>query len=113
MNERDPVMGAALRAALEPRDTPGFVARVLAASVTARRPAWQWLHQWARLGIAAAVLLVLAATLLSRAAAAPPSLDAALLTSVGADGSVTTAILVADHPPDAAALFADVVGAEH
>ncbi len=54
----DPVLGAALRAALAPGDSAAFVARVM---VAANRPAapLEVLAGWSRLGIAAAVLVAL------------------------------------------------------
>ena len=54
----DPVLGAALRAALAPRNSAAFVGRVVAA---ADRPAapLDVLAGWSRLGIAAAVLAAL------------------------------------------------------
>ena len=56
----DPVLGAALRAALAPRDSAAFVRRVVAA---ADRPAapLDVLAGWSRLGIAAALLAALLA----------------------------------------------------
>ena len=54
----DPVLGAALRAALTPGDSVAFVARV---AIAANRPAapLDVLAGWSRLGIAAAVLVAL------------------------------------------------------
>ena len=54
----DPVLGAALHAALAPEDSAAFVARIL---VAANRPAapLDVLAGWSRLGIAAAVLVAL------------------------------------------------------
>ncbi|HEY6058966.1 MAG TPA: hypothetical protein VIV10_00140 [Gemmatimonadales bacterium] len=57
----DPVLGAALREALQPRDPGGavFRARVLAAAERQPVPVVDVLARWARLGIAAAVAAAL------------------------------------------------------
>lgn len=59
----DPVLGAALREALQPRDPAGgeaaFRARVLAAAERLPVPVVDVLARWARLGIAAAVAAAL------------------------------------------------------
>lgn len=57
----DPVLGAALREALQPRDPDGgaFRARVLAAAERLPVPVVDVLARWARLGIAAAVAAAL------------------------------------------------------
>lgn len=60
----DPVLGAALRRALDPGDHSAFVARVLAGADAARAAAATWdavLARWARVGVAAAVVTALAA----------------------------------------------------
>ncbi len=56
----DPVLGAALRAALAPRDAAAFVGRVVAAVDRPAAPL-EVLAAWSRLGIAAAVLAALVA----------------------------------------------------
>ena len=59
----DPVLGAALREALQPRDPAGggaaFRSRVLAAAERLPVPVVDVLARWARLGIAAAVAAAL------------------------------------------------------
>lgn len=57
----DPVLGTALREALQPRDPGGaaFRARVLAAAERLPDPVFDILARWSRLGIAAAVLAAL------------------------------------------------------
>jgi hypothetical protein len=58
----DPRLGAVLRRALEPGDHDRFVARVLARAEQLRAVSWDVvLARWARLGVAAAVLVALAA----------------------------------------------------
>ncbi len=92
----DPALGAALRAALAPRDSAAFVARVLAA---ADRPAapLDVLAGWSRLGIAAAVLAALFAGL-------------AVGRDAGSEDSATTsqdvAIIAGAEAPDAVTLLA-------
>jgi hypothetical protein len=110
----DPVLGAALKAALEPQEQTAFVARVVAGIDAARAapPAWDVLARWASRGIAAALVATLAAAFVSRALAAPTTLDEAFVVSSDPDTSVTTALLVADQPPDPGTVFAAVVGAE-
>jgi hypothetical protein len=60
-HQPDPKLGAALRAALAPADTAGFVARVVAAADRRPAPMVDVLARWARIGLAAAVLAALAA----------------------------------------------------
>ena len=58
----DPELGAALRGALDPGDSAAFVARVLARAELLQAGSWDIvLARWARVGVAAAVLVALAA----------------------------------------------------
>ena len=59
----DPVLGAALREALQPREGEGaaFRSRVLAAAKRAPVPVVDVLARWSRVGIAAAIVAALAA----------------------------------------------------
>src|SRR3989442_10789661 len=58
----DPVIGAALRRALDPGDHDRFVARVLARAEQLRTASWDAvLARWARVGVAAAMIVALAA----------------------------------------------------
>jgi hypothetical protein len=61
-HQADPVLGAALRAALAPSDSAGFVARVVAAADRQPAPMVDVLARWARMGIAAAALAALVAS---------------------------------------------------
>ena len=76
-HRHDPVLGEALRRALDPDDgdagTSAFVARVLARAAEARAPSWDLvLARWARAGVAAAILVAVAAGyLVGRAGVAP------------------------------------------
>jgi hypothetical protein len=99
----DPRLGAALRHALDAGDDAAFVARVLARAAAVRPGSWDTvLARWARLGLAAAMLVALAAgyaigrtglspsaarpsvaeTLLTRRAP-PPEVDVVLASVVG------------------------------
>ena len=96
----DPVLGAALRDALQPRDREraAFRARVLATAAQAPDPVVDVLARWSRLGIAAAIVAALAAGVLvgrtSRAAE-----PAVALSDPGA-------VIAGVQAPDAAILFA-------
>jgi hypothetical protein len=60
----DPLLGAALRAALTSGESPGFAARVMAAAQVRRaHPVEHLLARWARRGIAVAAVAALAAGL--------------------------------------------------
>jgi len=111
----DPELGAALRAALEPKgDQSAFVAGVMArygdALDTAPVPTWEVLASWSRRGIAAAAAAaVLAGFLLGRALQTPDateSMDAAMAT---ASGPGLAALVTAYEPPDASVVFTSLV----
>ena len=58
----DPVIGAALRRALDPDDHDRFVARLLARAEQLQTTSWDAvLARWARVGVAAAMIVALAA----------------------------------------------------
>jgi hypothetical protein len=81
----DPVLGAALRRALDPGDHAAFVARVLAAAAAAGAAPASWdavLARWARVGVAAAVVIALAAGYLVGRATAAGAVTASGRTSV-------------------------------
>jgi hypothetical protein len=99
----DPELGDALRGALDPGDSAAFVARVLARAEQLQAGSWDIvLARWARVGVAAAVLLALAAGYgVGRTAAA----------TLGARPSVADALLAPSSPAPAAELvFASVLG---
>jgi len=110
----DPELGAALRAALDPRDHASFVARVMArydgALAAASVPTWEVLAAWSRRGIAAAAAAaVLAGFLLGRTLQtpeAPETMDAAM---APASGPGLAALVTATDPPDASVVFASLV----
>jgi len=107
----DPVLGAALRAALEPGEPAAFAARVLGRLAGARTPAWEVLAGWARHGIAAAAVAALVLGLLAgRALSRSGSWDDAVAVATDADGSlIPPALLAAERPPEPGALFASLV----
>ena len=106
----DPMLGAALRAALDPGDQTAFVARVVAGFDAARAPSWQILAAWARHGLAAAaVVLLVAGLLLGRSLRALASLDEAFAASGPSVTAPALAALVASQrPPDASVLLAEM-----
>src|SRR5712691_4765282 len=72
----DPVLGAALRQALDPGDHAAFLARVRARAREAAAPgSWDAvLARWARVGVATAMLIALVTGyLVGRAGAAAPA----------------------------------------
>src|SRR3989442_14865787 len=104
----DPVIGAALRRALEPGDEAGFVARLLARLETVRPRYWEVLASWARVGIAAAVVAALVGGFtVGRALRASASLDDAI--AAGARGPPPPALLPPQRPPDAGGVVATPV----
>ncbi len=109
----DPVLGAALRAALEPEDQAAFVARVMAGCDVARapsRPSWEILAGWARHGLAAAAVAALVAGfLLGRSVRAPASLDEAFAApGTGLAAPALAALVASQRPPDASVLLAEM-----
>jgi len=107
----DPALGAALWAALSPRnDTAAFVTRVLDRAESAGVGTWRAvLGRWSRVAIAAAaVLAFVGGYLAGRARDAGTSFDAAWVTS--ATGSEAAVQLLATHrAPDPSALFASML----
>ncbi len=96
-HERDPVLGEALRQALDAGDATAFVTRVL---VRAEPAPWEVLAGWARPGIAAALAAAMAAGfLVGRIVSGPPSLDEALVPG-------EAMVLGSQRPPDAGVVFA-------
>ena len=109
----DPELGAALRAALEPKDDQQvFVARVMAqyerALDRATVPTVDVLASWFRPGIAAAVAALVAGFLIGRTvlAPAPASIDAAM---APLEGPGLAALVTAQDPPDASVVFSSLV----
>lgn len=109
----DPEMGAALRAALEPKDDQtAFVARVMAqyerALDRATVPALDVLASWFRPGIAAAVAALVAGFLFGRTVLmpAPASFDAAM---APLERPGLAALVTAPDPPDASVVFSSLV----
>lgn len=94
----DPMLGEALRQALNPDDgdagTSAFVARVLARAADIRAPSWDLvLAHWSRVGVAAAILVAVAAGYLvgrtgTAAPAARPTMTDVLLSPPAHPGEV-------------------------
>jgi len=90
----DPVLGNALRRALDPGDATAFVARVLARAEQLRVASWDTvLARWARGGVAAALLIIALAAgyLVGHASAMPapqPSVADALIAPPAHPGEV-------------------------
>jgi len=107
----DPVLGAALRRALDPvGGQAAFVARVTAGFDAARSgPAtWDVLAGWAGRGIAVAALgALLAGFLVARALNTPVGVEEAFATAT--EGGATTALLTSQRAPDASVVFATLV----
>ena len=94
----DPVLGAALRNALNPSgDQAAFVARVIAAADAApAAPTWEVLSGWAGRGIAAAALAALLAGLLvARVPAANASSDEATIALLSGQRPVDSSVEIA------------------
>ena len=109
----DPELGAALRAALEPKDDQQvFVARVMAqyerALDRATVPALDVLASWFRPGIAAAVAALILGFVFGRTVLtpAPASIDAAM---APLEGPGLAALVTAPDPPDASVVFSSLV----
>jgi len=109
----DPELGAALRAALEPKDDQKvFVARVMAqyesALDRATVPTLDVLASWFRPGIAAAVAALIVGFLFGRTVLtpAPASIDAAM---APLEGQGLAALVTAQDPPDASVVFSSLV----
>jgi hypothetical protein len=109
----DPELGAALRAALEPKDDQqAFAARVMAQYERpldrATVPTLDVLASWFRPGIAAAAVALLAGFLIGRAVLTPAaaSIDAAM---APLEGPGLAALVTAQDPPDASVVFASLV----
>jgi hypothetical protein len=109
----DPELGAALRAALEPKDDQQvFVARVMAqyerAWDRASVPTLDVLASWFRPGIAAAVAALILGFVFGRSVLtpAPASIDAAM---APLEGPGLAALVTAPDPPDASVVFSSLV----
>lgn len=97
-HQPDLLLGAALRAALAPRDPTGFVARVLAAADRRPAPMIDVLARWARVGIAAAILAALAAGFAVARGTVP--------SETATSGTDAASVLEGLQAPDAVSLIA-------
>lgn len=111
----DPELGAALRAALEPRDDhAAFVARVMAqydrALDEATIPTLDILASWFRPGIAVAAAALIAGFLFGRSVLAPAPAAESLDTAMApVEGPGLTALVTSQDPPDASVVYTSVV----
>ena len=111
-HRQDVHLGAALRDALAPGDAGAFVARVLAGYDAARAtpPAWVVLASWGRRGVAVAAVAALAAGLLVGRVMRPgPGNIEDALGSPSGTSLPPSALLAAQHPPEASAAFASLI----
>lgn len=97
--DRDPELGALLRAHLEGADPAGFAARVLERLPRVGNP-WEVLAGWARPGVAAALVLSAALGYWLGLAGQPAEMPAA------------AEVLAVEQPLDSEALMSVVLGAE-
>jgi hypothetical protein len=110
----DPELGAALRAALEPRDDhSAFVARVMARYDNALDRSsvamFDVLASWFRPGMVAAVAALVLGILFGRTVLQTPdtaSIDAAM---APVEGPGLAALVTAQDPPDASVVFTSLV----
>jgi hypothetical protein len=119
----DPELGAALRAALDPKDDQhAFVARVMARyDETLQRATvrtWEVLASWFRPGVAAAAAALLAGFLVGRSILFPTtattgasvSMDAAIASAaVNGPGRGVADLVTATSPPDPSIMFASLI----
>lgn len=112
----DPVLGAALRAALDAEtDQRAFVARLMARyDETLQRstvPTWEVLASWSRRGIAAALVAAVAAGFwFGRAVLIPAESDESIATAISPiERPGLTALLTAVDPPDASVVLTSLV----
>ena len=113
-HHQDQELGAALRAALEPRDDQAaFVARVMGQYDRAlNRGTVDVLASWSRAGIgAAAAAALIAGLLIGRSILAPTASESASLDAAMAptEGPGLAALVTAQDPPDASVVFASLV----
>jgi hypothetical protein len=111
----DPELGAALRAALDPKpDQAAFVARVMArydeALERSTVPAIEILAAWFRPGIVAAAAALVAGLLVGRAVFAPAPLPETIDAAMApAEGTGLAALVTAQDPPDASVVLTSLV----
>jgi hypothetical protein len=114
----DPVLGSALREALDApdrSDQQAFVARVMAgydaALERATVPTWEVLASWSRRGLAAAVIVALAAGFwFGRATLLPQDSEDSIAAAISpAERPGITALVTAADPPDASVVLTSLV----
>ena len=109
----DPELGNALRAALDPGDQPGFVARVMSnydrALEQATVPTWEVLASWFRPGLAAAIVALIAGFLVGQAVLNTGDTETIETAMAPAEGPGLAALVTAPDPPDASVVFTSLV----
>lgn len=109
----DPELGNALRAALEPGDNAGFVARVMAnydrALEQATVPTWEVLASWFRPGLAAAIVALIAGFVFGQSVLNRQDTESIETAMAPADGPGLAALVTAADPPDASVVFTSLV----
>ncbi|HET7790885.1 MAG TPA: hypothetical protein VFK78_08830 [Gemmatimonadales bacterium] len=108
-SRRDPELGAALSAALEPRDHAAFVQRVVASLDRARPESWTVLAGWARRGVIAAAIAALVLGLIDNRGTAPATVAEESFASGTGDTLPPSALLASQDAPDASVVFASLV----
>jgi hypothetical protein len=105
----DRTLGAALRAALDPREPAAFVGRVL--ETLDRTRGWRVLAAWARAGIAAAAIAaLLAGAVAERAWYEERAEDAFAPLSDATTSTAEAALLASEGDPDPTALLSPLLG---
>lgn len=110
----DPELGAALRAALEPRDDhSAFVARVMAqydhALDRSSVATFDVLASWFRPGMVAAAAALVLGILFGRTVVQPPDTDSIDAAMAPVEGPGLAALVTAQDPPDASVVFTSLV----
>lgn len=110
----DPELGAALRAALEPKDDhAAFAARVLAqydhALDRSSVAMFDVLASWFRPGMVAAVAALVLGILFGRTVFQPPDTDSIDAAMAPVEGPGLAALVTAQDPPDASVVFTSLV----
>lgn len=110
----DPELGAALRAALEPRDDhSAFVARVMAqydhALDRSSVAMFDVLASWFRPGMVAAAAALVAGILFGRMVFQTPDTDSIDAAMAPVEGPGLAALVTAPDPPDASVVFTSLV----
>jgi hypothetical protein len=102
----DPLLGEALREVLAIGDDPGFVRQVLD-RIRAPEPWWEVLGDWARPGVAAAMIITAVGGFLLGRLVAPEPAGLAAGENGSAIGLEVTVLLTDGGPPDVESILGD------